>query len=201
MIYCYDDAIAEDLSKCIDPTKANNVIKITGEDAVMQLIAQISEDKIQFPCICLSRPDNIEIDSSRTNFTAMKKGVPVVFESDEHNVYLEKVVPIKLQYSITVLTTNAIDMDEIVRELLFKYYETYFLTMTVPYESKRKVRFGVTIPQGANIQKKSSTGEYLTTGSLYQSIIPLDVEGAVLVSYTPKHILREVKHDVTLDLK
>ena len=79
-------------------------------------------------------------------------------------------------------------MDEIVRELLFKYSDQYFITMQVPYESKRKLRFGIVIDSDGNIKRTSGSFEYLQNGQLHQTIIPLKVEGAVLITYTPKQL-------------
>lgn len=190
MLHLYDDAIASDLSKSIDPSRANNIVKLADDESIIGLIAQMQQDKIQFPLVCLSRGENVEIDTSRTNFTAMKKGIPVVFDDEEHNIYYEKSMPIKLGYSITVLTTNTVDMDEILKELIFKYTETYFLTMELPYESKRRIRFGIQVDPAA-IKRSSTAADYTKTGKLHQSILPLVVEGAVLLSYTPRKLLRE----------
>lgn len=200
MLHLYDDAIANDLSRCINPDKANNVVKLSDEEAVIGLLAQMQNDKIQFPLVCLTRSENIEIDSSRTNFTAMKKGVPVVFDDEEHMVYYEKSMPIKLGYDITVLATNTVDMDEILKELIFKYTETYFLTMELPYESRRNIRFGIQVDPTA-IKRSSTAADYIKTGKLHQSILPLVVEGAVLLSYTPRRIMRPEIYTTEVNLK
>ena len=200
MLHLYDDAIANDLSRCINPDRANNIVKLSDEEALMGLVAQMQNDKIQFPLVCLTRGENIEIDSSRTNFTAMKKGIPAVFDDEEHLVYYEKAMPIKLGYDITVLTTNTVDMDEILKELIFKYTETYFLTMELPYESKRKIRFGIQVDPTA-IKRSSTAADYIKTGKLHQSILPLVVEGAVLLSYTPRRIMRTAISTGEVNLK
>ena len=198
MIYLYDDAIAKDLSECISPNDANSVIKITGAEGVTQLLAQLQEDRVKFPCVCLTRNSDISIDDRLTNFTRLHRGVPVTFDTDSHNIYFEKSIPIQLSYDITVLTTNAIDMDEMIKELLFKYSSMYWLSMELPYESSRTIQFGVSM-DFSKITRSSGNYEYLSAGSLYQSIIPLEVHGAVLLSYTPQHLLRtHVSNDVNL---
>lgn len=197
MIYVYDDAIVKDLQKSFNPLNSDDpVVRIVDPEAIIGLAAQIKEDQITFPVIALSREGSIQIDKSRMNFTRLHKGVQAVLEEHTNNLYYEKAIPIDLKYTLTVLTTNTADMDELVRELIFKYVDMYFLTVTLPYEAKRNVRIGLTIDPDSSIDRQSGASEYIKTGQLYQTIISLKCEGAVLVTYTPAHLRREV-HEVT----
>lgn len=190
MLYLYDQVIAEDLSRCIDPDSgAETHVKVIGPEGVLPVIAQIQEDKIKFPLLCLFRNDST-IDTRRTNFTAMKFGVATVVDPTTHMIYSEKVMPINLSYELTVLATNTVDMDEIIKELLFHYSNTYFMTIkSLPYESNRSLKFGVVV-DAESIKKTSGALEYIQGGALYQTQLTLNCEGAVYLSYTPKHLLR-----------
>ena len=191
MLYLYDEAIAEDLRNSFNPSGSMNpVVKVIDSEAITQIVAQIQEDQITFPLVVLTRHEDTPIDESRTNFTRMHKGVAAVIDTETNNLYYEKVIPIKLSYDLTVLTTNTADMDELVRELLFKYIEMYFIAFTLPYECKRKVRFGINIDPNSDISRKSGSFDYIDGGKLHQSIITLKCEGAVLVSYTPSKLQR-----------
>lgn len=183
MVYTYDDAVCEDLKQSFNPDNVENpVVKVIDPENIVSLAAQIKEDNISFPIVALSR-DDPEIDRQRMNFTRLHFGSSVVFDNDTNEYYNEKIIPISLSYKITVLTTNTVDMDEIIRELMFKYTDMYYLTLTIPYESKRKIRFGIILED--IIERKSASGEYISQGQLYQSILSLRCEGAVLVEYTP----------------
>ena len=114
----------------------------------------------------------------------------VVFDKETNTLYDEKVLPITLSYNITVLCTNTQDMDELTRELVFKYMEQYFLSIQLPYESNRKIRFGLTVDPDQPIETTSRTLQYLTTGKAYQTIIHLKSEGCVLLTYTPRALPR-----------
>ena len=189
MLWAYDEAIIKDLSSCIDPSgKANSTVKVMGDEGMMGVLAQLQDDRITFPAIFLDRHADTPLDQNRYNFTRMHKGVPAVYDPEHNNIYLEKSVPIVLKYDIHVLTTNVADMDELMRELLFRYSNMYFVTMEVPYESKRKLRFGIAINPDTSITKKSANAEYLENGRLYESIMELECQGAVLLSYTPRHM-------------
>ena len=189
MLWAYDDAIVADLADCINPAgAANSNVRMMNEDGMAGILAQLQEDKITFPCIYLQRHDETPLDPSRFNFTRLHKGVPAVYDSEKNDIYLEKCVPIKLAYDMHVLTTNTADMDEMIRELIFRYSSTYYITMTVPYESNRKLRFGLSINPDTDITRKSGSSEYISGGKLYESIMVLDCHGAVMLNYTPRHM-------------
>lgn len=194
MIYLYDDAIVDDLRKSFQVPDGSSepVVKVVDPEGIPSLAAQVQEDKIQFPIIALKRRPGVTIDTDRTNFTRIKKGVQSVVDPATNQLYYEKAVPIVLEYEMSVLATRTADQDELVRELLFKYTSMYFLTITLPYECSRKVRFGVIINPTEQIENKSATFEYISEGRLYETVIPLKCEGCVLVSYTPASLTRVI---------
>lgn len=192
MIYLYDNALVEDLDNSFNAHVSNPVVRVISPEQALGVVAQVQEDQIQFPIIALERPDSIEINKELSNFAWMHRGVPAVFDKKENNFYHEKAIPINLSYVLSILTSNQADMDEIIREIIFKYTAMYFLSIRIPYESKREISFGVIIDQDSGIQKKSGLSEYTETGQLYQSSIVLRCEGCVLVHYTPVHLKRGV---------
>ena len=196
MLYVYDKAICEDLRNSFNPDNIGNpVVKVTDVETSIGLAAQLKNDELDFPIVAMFRNDNISIDKNRTNFTALHRGIDTVFDK-EHNVYYkEKVLPIELGYSLTVLTTNQADTDELVKELLFKYTQMYFLRIQLPYESRRQIRIGIIIDPDQGIQYDSGPVNYIKAGQLYQTIIPLKVEGAVLAHYTPVK-LRNLQYEI-----
>lgn len=189
MLWAYDETIVNDLSSCIDPTGgANNTVKMMGDGGMMGVFAQLQEDKITFPAIFLQRHSETPLDRSRFNFARLHKGVPCVYDSERNDIYTEKAAPIELKYDLHVLATNTTDMDEMLRELLFRYSSMYYLTMEVPYESKRRLRFGIAINPDTPIRKMSGNTEYVQGGTLYESVLELECQGAVLLHYTARHM-------------
>ena len=191
MLYLFDNAICDDLERSFNPVADGEqpVVRVVGPEAIVGLAAQIQEDKIGFPIIALTRND-YQIDSKRLNFTRSHFGVATVFDNESNTLYYEKAVPITLSYDMTILTTNQADMDELIRELLFKYVNMYYLTIKLPYESDRKVRFGISINGETSIDRSSGSLEYIESGTLYQSIIKLNCDGCCLVTYTPAQLMR-----------
>lgn len=189
MLWVYDDAIVKDLASCIDPEGgANNTVKMIGDEGMMGIFAQLQEDKITFPAIFLKRNDDTPLDRNRFNFSRLHKGVATTYDPEANNIYVEKCAPIELSYQLHVLTTNTADMDELIRELLFRYTSMYFITLQVPYESKRNIRFGIGIKPDTNITRKSSTSDYVSSGKLYEATMELECQGAVLLDYTARHM-------------
>jgi len=197
MIYLYDNAIVDDLSKSFNEDLAHPVVRVIGPEQILGVAAQLQEDAISFPLVALDRND-VQIDETLTNFTKSIKGVPAVFDKVKNNIYNEKSYPISLSYVLSVMTTNQTDMDEILREIIFKYGSMYFLKIKIPYESRRDISFGITLDKGYGIQKQSGISQYTESGQLYQSSIQLNCEGCVLIHYTPVHLKRNVIEIETL---
>ena len=185
MIYLYDNAIVHDLKESL---AGDSVVRVISPEQIAGLAAQIQNDEIQLPIIALERND-YSIDTNRSNFSRIHFGVQTVIDNKTNNIYYERVIPIELSYIITILTSNQIDMDELVKELVFKYTDMYYLPVQLPYESKRRIRFGIRV-DADSIQKRSGASEYMESGQLYQTSVPVVCEGAVLLHYTPVHLKR-----------
>lgn len=184
MIYLYDQAICDDLNRSL----GSNSVRIVDPEGAIDIVAQIQNDNIKFPVIVVTRDGNYSIDSSRLNYTLAHTGVPASIDTETNKVYNERSLPINLNYNLTVLATNTADMDELMKELMFKYIHQFFLTIKLPYESDRKLRFGICINSDTQIEQSSGSVEYLQSGTLYQSILPLKCDGCVLLSYTPHQL-------------
>lgn len=195
MIYLYDEAICNDLNRSL----GTDTVRVIDPEGAIDIIAQIRNDQVKFPLVVLTRDGDYEIDTSRINFTMAHFGIPASMDIESNKIYNERVLPINLKYNLTVLATNTADMDELMKELLFKYIHMFFLTIRLPYESDRKLRFGISIEPGTTISQSSGSVEYLKTGKLYQSILPLKCEGCVLVSYTP-HQLHHISVDPDIEI-
>ena len=190
MVYLYDKAICKDLEQSFNTENVEDpVVKVIDPEGSIGLAAQIQNDEIKFPIVSVTRDDNFAIDTDRWNFTRAHKGVASVIDNKTNELYYEKVVPIKLSYNLSLLTTNTADMDELFREILMKYTSMYFLKIKLPYECERYVRFGVVVEQD-NIEKSSGSFDYIEGGKLYETVIPLRCEGCVLVTYTPAKLKR-----------
>lgn len=191
MLYLYDNAIVEDLRQSFNQDNTSEpVVCVVPPENIISIAAQLQEDKIKFPIIAVSRAKNVPVDNTLANFTRMHEGVATVFDKENNILYHEKAIPIKLEYTLACMSTNTADIDELIRELLFKYTSQYFLTIKVPYESKRRIRFGVRVNPDEEVEWYTTSADYLESGKLHSAGIKLYIDGAVLLTYTPVKLKR-----------
>ena len=191
MLYLYDRAVCDDLKSSLTDELNKNVF-LTDADNYPGILAQIQDDTITYPLILLHRDEDTPIRKDQMNFTRYQFGVPCTFDNKKNIVYYERALPVEVNYTLRILSHNVADTDELARELFYKYISMYFLTIRTPYESDRKIRFGVQVDMDYGIKKESSGSEYLSTGALYQSTIHLKTDGCVSLTYTPRHLIRNV---------
>jgi hypothetical protein len=191
VLYLYDRELIDNLKSSLSDDINKNVF-LTDADNYPGIIAQIQNDTITYPLILLHRDEDTPVITELMNFTRYKKGVPCVFDTETNNVYYERALPVAVNYTLRILSTNVADTDELARELFYKYISMYFLTIRAPYESDRKIRFGVQTDMDYGIKRESGSFEYISTGALYQSTIHLITQGCVYLTYTPRHVNRTV---------
>lgn len=195
MLYLYDNAIVDDLKSSFSSEYSDIFVKAVDPGISIPIAAQLQDDNISFPLICVIRQSDYQIDTQLRNFTAMHKGVVTVFDKENNLLYHEKSIPISLRYVLTIVGTDTAQVDELVRELIFKYTDMYFCRITLPYESDRQIRFGVEIDVDSSIERNSGVVERYSDGTLYETQIPLITRGCRLFSYTPVK-LRNVQYDI-----
>lgn len=200
MLYLYDRALVDDLKQSLTEAANQNVF-LTDADNYPGILAQIQEDTITYPLILLHRDEDMSINTELMNFTRYKFGVPCVFDNKTNNVYYERALPVNLNYTLRILSTNVADTDELSRELFYKYLSMYFLTIQAPYESDRKIRFGVGVDMDYGIKRESGSFDYIASGALYQSTMQLKTEGCVSLTYTPRHLTRVVMDTKKIGIK
>ena len=191
MLYLYDRAVIDDLKSSLTDELNKNVF-LTDADNYPGILAQIQDDTITYPLILLHRDEDTPIKTELMNFTRYHFGVPCTFDNKKNNIYYERALPVEVNYTLRILSHNVADTDELARELFYKYISMYFLTIRVPYESDRKLRFGIQVDMEYGIKKESSGGEYLSSGALYQSTLHFNTRGCVMLTYTPRHLTRNV---------
>ena len=200
MLYLFDRAVVDDLKSSLTDELNKNVF-LTDADNYPGILAQIQDDTISYPLILLHRDEDTPIKTELMNFTRYQFGVPCSFDNKKNTVYYERALPVEVNYTLRILSHNVADTDELARELFYKYISMYFLTIQLPYESDRKIRFGVQVDMDYGIKKESSGGEYLSTGALYQSTLHFKTEGCVMITYTGRHLTRSALDASTINIE
>lgn len=193
MIYLYDNALVSDLQSSFNSIEVpGTTVTVVGPEDAIGVAAQLHDDSIKFPILALFRDSDVAIDSKLSNFSRLQVGVLSEMNTQSNELYYEMSAPLDLKYSLTILTTRIADMDEIVKELVFKYTAMYFLSIHVPYECKRTIRFGVSIDSSRSIERSASVHDYISGGKLFQTIVPLKCDGCVMLTYRPVKLKRAV---------
>lgn len=200
MYYLYDRAIVDNLKASLTDEVNKNVF-ITDAENYQGILAQIQEDTITYPLILLHRDEDIPVNTKLMNFTRYQFGVPCTFDNQTNKVYYERALPVDLNYTLRILSTNVADTDELARELFYKYISMYYLTIQVPYESDRKIRFGISVDMDYGIKRESGSFDYIASGALYQSTMRIKTEGCVSLTYTSRHLTRNVLDTTKVDIK
>lgn len=199
MLYLYDRAIVDDIRQSINSENANPNVFISDAETYPGIFAQMQNDTITYPLILVERDENMEIITDLVNFTRAHKGIPAAFDSETNTIYNERALPVNIAYTVRILSTNKADVDELSRELFYKYLSMYYLTIQLPYESDRKIRFGIATDYGYGMKAESCNPKYLQDGSLYQTTLHFNTHGCVMLSYTGRHVERTVYN--TKDIK
>ena len=105
MLYVYDNALVEDLQRSFSNDLEDPVVKIISPEEIIGVAAQLQSDEIKLPLISLERDNPVVIDEDLYNFSKAKKGLSTVIDEQNH-VYFEKLIPVKLSYTLTILTAN-----------------------------------------------------------------------------------------------
>lgn len=200
MLYLYDRALVDDLKSSLTEEANQNVV-MTDAENYPGIIAQIQEDTITYPLILLHRDDDTPIKTELMNFTRYQFGVPAAFDKKTNTVYYERALPVDVNYTMRILSTSVADTDELARELFYKYISMYYLTIRLPYESDRKLRFGLEVDKDYGIKKESGSFDYLASGTLYQSTLRLNTQGCVMITNTPRHLKRTVIDTNTINIE
>lgn len=190
MLYLYDKAICDDLENSFTDSVGTSAVKVVSPEQTSAVIAQLKEDIVTLPMVSLTRDTDLPIDTTRLNMARAHNGVSAVFDAESNIYYNEKLLPISLSYTMTVFADNQVDIDELVRELQFKYLDMYFLTIKLPYESNRKMRFGVVADTSYGIHQDRYSSSYVQEGYMYEASMKLKCQGCNLITYTPLKLQR-----------
>ena len=85
MLWLYDESIAEDLRRSFNTAVIQPYVKVIDPDVNLSIAAQLQDDNISFPIICVVRNSDYQVDTDLTNFTAMHTGVATVFDNKTNN--------------------------------------------------------------------------------------------------------------------
>lgn len=189
MIQLYDEAL-------LDYFKNNfkAEVAITPVSEFWSVVAMHRENKLQLPAICLSRNGSTR-DTELKSWVIGRKGR--VDRVQKHKLITEQALPLLLNYHITLLTTTQDDIDELTSEVIFLILNKPRVSVLIPYGSERYVNAQISLD--GEITSDSTQDRFSTTGILYQTIIPVKMNGANIFNLEQRN-LRYLEWSVGTDI-
>ena len=162
------------LQKLIKSVFSGNVVLESVESAYDNAIKQI-KGKMTFPFISIYPLPTIEFDNSKNSFPSYHLGSPMFKEIpiyDKHGEFLEtdnnyaknvKTLYINIEYQIDVWAVDRQSAEEVIRELMFWFYENQEVSVNFYGEP---LIFTFTV--GNNIQDNTDLVNYESNNKIYR---------------------------------
>ena len=169
-VYAYDRAIVEDFKarfnkQEIKDSKVNDTVQIGPADQMFSILGQMNDDQVIMPFISLERLD-WQLNLDRQGFQTFI-GEEVYTRLGPDNLPTEiraQVIPITINYRLSVWTEDRVTNDAIIRELLFYYHLRPSLMVYVGHglnmAHKFNIYFNSGIEDNSDIANHGNRGQY-----------------------------------------
>lgn len=168
-VYAYDMSFAEDLRarfrKPGDRTKINDTVQITNPDRAFEILGTLNDDQVVLPFVSLER-QNWQLNLDRQGYQTFI-GEEIITRMGPDNLPVEirmQVIPITINYKLSVWTKDRVTNDALMRELLFYYHLRPSLLAYIPHglniAHKFNIYFNSDIEDNSDIANHPNHGNY-----------------------------------------
>lgn len=193
----YDEAITQKIKGWLADSSKLRVLSPNESARLIQLNAEDSNDEpLKLPLISISRNPDIEIESA---IKQNKSFDGLVISKDAANattVHLN-VIPIKTTYQLDIYTKQRIEVDEYVRQYLFKLINNPQIIIEIPYNNY-VVRHTANLRVLNTVSDTSDISTHIFPGQFYKWTIQLELQDGFLFSIPQKQNWRFVGCEVSL---
>lgn len=182
-VYAYDKAIVEDLRARFSSSPVNSQVNknvlIGPTDNMFNIIGSIEEDNVTMPFISLERV-GWQLNLDRQGFQTFV-GDEVYTRFDSQNLPVEvraQVIPITINYRLSVWSEDRITNDALCRELIFYYHLRPTLMVYVGYGINMKHKFNIYFNSG--IEDNSDIASHITRGTYFRQDMSFYTDDAYL---------------------
>lgn len=168
-VYAYDKALVEDLRARFKTNRAdskvNQTVQFGATDQMFNILGQLNGDKVIMPFISLERLD-WQLNLDRQGYqTFIGEKVFTRLGPDNKPVEVRaQVIPITINYRLSVWSEDRITNDALVRELLFYYHLRPSLLAYVGHginiAHKFNIYFNSGIEDNSDIANHNNNGQY-----------------------------------------
>lgn len=182
-VYAYDKALVEDLRARFKTTnkdsKINQTVQIGPTDQMFNILGQLNDDKVIMPFISLERLD-WQLNLDRQGFQTFV-GEQVFTRIGPDNKPIEvraQVIPITINYRLSVWSEDRITNDALIRELLFYYHLRPSLMAYIGHGLNIAHKFNIYFNSG--IEDNSDIANHNNRGTYFRQDLTLYTDDAYL---------------------
>lgn len=175
----YDDILVAKILKWIPEASNLRVLGPSESKKLFELTADDGKDQpFKLPIISLSRNRDIELLST-VKQPKSYEGLKLLSNAEETLHF--NVIPIKLLYDLTIYTKTEEEVDEYVRNFLFKLINNPVIKVRIPYNDTQ-IEHIANIRVLSNISDTSDISERIFSGQFHCWTIQLEIQDAFLFS-------------------
>lgn len=175
----YDDILTIKLRKWLPD---GSTLRVLGPSETKRLFEMTAEDTkdapVQLPIITLNRHKDIEILATTKNPRSYD-GLTLSATPDK--TLQLNVIPIKLLYDLVIYTKTEEEIDEYVRNFLFKLINNPVINVHIPYNNAQ-IEHIANIRVLSNVSDTSDISERIFPGQFHSWTIQLEIQDAFLFS-------------------
>lgn len=192
----YDEAITQKIKNWLADSSKLRVLSPDDTNRLIQLSADDTKDKpLKLPIIAISRNKDIELESAIKQNKSFD-GFILNKDSQTATTVHMNVIPIKTTYQLDIYTKKRIEVDEYVRQYLFKLINNPQIVVEIPYN-------GCTIRHTANLRVLNTISDtsdiptHIFAGQFYKWTIQLELQDGYLFSIPQRQGWRFTSIEVT----
>jgi len=192
----YDEAVTQKIKNWLADTSKLRVLSPDESNRLMQLKAEDSNDEpVKLPIIAISRNKDIDIESTIKQNKSFDGLIIGKDEATATTIHLN-VIPIKTTYQLDIYTKKRIEVDEYVRQYLFKLINNPQIIIEIPYNGYI-VRHTANLRVLNTVSDTSDIPTHIYNGQFYKWTIQLELQDGFLFSIPQKQGWKFVGIEVT----
>jgi hypothetical protein len=193
----YDEAITQKIKGWLADTSKLRVLSPDESTRLIQLRAEDSNDQpLQLPLLAISRNKDIEIESTIKQNKSFD-GLTIGKDTDTATTVHLNVIPIKTTYQLDIYTKKRIEVDEYVRQYLFKLINNPQIIIEIPYNNCL-VSHTANLRVLNTVSDTSDIPSHLFAGQFYRWTIQLELQDGFLFSIPQKQNWKLVGCEVSV---
>lgn len=193
----YDDAVTCKIKSWLADSSQLRVLSPDESNRLIQLKAEESNDEpLKLPLIAISRNPDIEIESAIKQNKSFDGFVVKKDETNATTVHLN-VIPIKTTYQLDIYTKKRIEVDEYVRQYLFKLINNPQIIIEIPYNNYI-IKHTANLRVLNTVSDTSDIPSHIFPGQFYKWTIQLELQDGFLFSIPQKKNWKFVGYEVSL---